>query len=124
LTGTSFEKVLYYLRNPQRMLTHSAGTVLAHSAKSNGIAMADRLISPGYADSSHKSHLNSWLQIAQALPDGTNEIYCHPGYPDQALRKYASYVEPRLTEVRVLTSNELKAMFEACHIKLISFNDL
>lgn len=124
LTGTYSEKVLYYLKNPQRILTHSAGTVLAHHAKSNGIAMADRLISPGYADSSHKSYLDSWLQIAQALPDGTNEIYCHPGYPDQALRKYASYVEPRLTEVKVLTSNVLKAMFEAYHIKLMSFNDL
>lgn len=124
LTGTPLEKTLYYLRNPQRVLTHSAGAVLAHRAKSNGIAMADRLISPGYADSSHKSHLDSWFQIAQTLPEGVNEIYCHPGYPDQALRKYASYVEPRLTEVKVLTSNELKAMFEAYHIKLISFKDL
>lgn len=124
LTGTLAEKTLYYLRNPQRIFTHSAGAILAHRAKSNGIVMADRLISPGYADGSHKSFLDSWLQIALALPDGVNEIYCHPGYPDEALRKYASYVEPRLAEIKVLTSHELKAVFEDRRIRLISFNDL
>lgn len=124
LTGTRSEKILYYLKNPQRLFTHSAGAILAHRARSNRIAMADRLISPGYADSSHKSYLDSWLQVARTLPDGVNEIYCHPGYPDEALRKYASYVEPRLTEVKVLTSNELEAVFEDFRIELISFNDL
>jgi len=124
LTGTPLQKTIYYLKNPRRVLTHSAGAVLAHRARSNGMAMADRLISPGYADDSHKSYLDSWFQIAQTLPDGVNEIYCHPGYPDEALRGYASYVEPRFTEVKVLTSNELKAMLEACHIELISFNEI
>lgn len=124
LTGTRAQRSFYYLRNPQRLITHSADAVLAYYAKTNRIRMADRLITPGYADGTHKSYLDSWIEVARTLPNGVNEIYCHPGYPDKMLRKYASYVEPRLAEVKVLTSEELKAAFENFGIELISFNHI
>lgn len=114
----------YYLSHPQRAITHSVARALTWYAHTRGIKTADRLITPGYADHSKKSSLETWLGIVEALPEGVNEIYCHPGYPDDLLAQYASYVKEREIEVEVLTSPKLKGAIERKGIQLISFKDL
>ena len=115
---------LYYISHPQRLLTHSAAKFLTKYAHLRGIKTPDRLITPGYADHSKKSSLETWLGIIESLPRGVNEIYCHPGYPDELLTKYATYVKEREIEVEVLTSPELKQAIRDKGIQLISFKDL
>ncbi len=58
------------------------------------------------------------------LPVGVNEIYCHPGYVDDTLIKYARYVYEREDEVKILTSDDLKNEIMENNIGLISFKDL
>ncbi|NPV70685.1 MAG: ChbG/HpnK family deacetylase [Firmicutes bacterium] len=124
LTGSPRQKLNYYVAHPQRLATHMAGRVLTDYARVKGLRCADRLISPGYADSSRKYLLSSWMELAKILPSGTSEIYCHPAYPDDILRRYATYVEERRIEVEVLTSEELRASFAMANIEIISFYDL
>ena len=114
----------YYRQNPRRFLTHGGGRLTSFIARRNGFTMADRLISPAYADSTAKHLAETWISIMRQLPKGVNEIYCHPGYPDDLLRKNASYVNEREDEVRVLTSQELKDAVAANHVQLVSFRDL
>jgi len=114
----------YYLSHPQRFVAHSVARMLTWYAHINGIKTADRLITPGYVDRSKKSSLETWLGIIETLPEGTSEIYCHPGYPDELLARYATYVEERKIEVEVLTSPELFEAIERNGIRLISFKDL
>ncbi|RLA92896.1 MAG: hypothetical protein DRG83_21780 [Deltaproteobacteria bacterium] len=123
-TGRFRKLFLYYLSHPQRLLTHSAAKLLTKYAHMRGIKTPDRLITPGYVDSSKKSFLETWLMIIEKLPEGVNEIYCHPGYPDDLLAKYATYVEERKIEVEILTSRELKKAIRDKGVQLISFKDL
>jgi len=116
--------LLYYASHLQRLLTHSVAKLLTRYAHLKEIKTPDRLITPGYVDRSKKSSLETWLGIIESLPDGINEIYCHPGYPDDLLAEYATYVEEREIEVEVLTSPELKKAIADCGVKLISFKDL
>ena len=86
--------------------------------------MADRLITPAYIDNSEKFMLGSWINIIRSLPKGINEIYCHPGYPDDELRRYAKYVDERALEVDVLTSPVLIQCIKKENVQIISFNQI
>lgn len=114
----------YYLKNPKRIATHLGGRFRTFQAEKKGFVAADQLISPGYADNSHKSMAQFWFTLADTLPSGISEIYCHPGFPDDLLRVNAKYVEERAEEVRVLTDPALKEAFEHTNIDLVNFFDL
>jgi chitin disaccharide deacetylase len=114
----------YYLTHPRRAITHTYGHSLSRLARRRGMRMADRLISPAYLGSNEKWALDTWLHIIDALPPGTSEIYCHPGYVDDALRARATYVDERQMEVAVLTAAELVAKISSSGVELASFRDL
>jgi chitin disaccharide deacetylase len=113
----------YYLSHPERILTHSFTRLRMFEAKKRGFIMADRLIAPGYIDSS-KYLLSTWINLINNLPQGINEIYCHPGYPDDDLRKYAKYVDERIIEIDVITNPLLKQYLKEKEIQIISFSQL
>jgi hopanoid biosynthesis associated protein HpnK len=63
--------------------------------------------------------------IAEAIPDGTWEFVCHPGYNDADLQKaHTRLRESRETELRVLTLPAARAILEEKGIQLISYRDL
>jgi chitin disaccharide deacetylase len=65
------------------------------------------------------------LAILRALPEGTWELVCHPGYADSDLRAAGTrLVESRRVELEALTSEETKKTLEARGIELISHADL
>jgi len=114
----------YYINNPKRFISHSYCKALMKFASYYGFKMADRLITPAYADKGKKYLLDTWLALIKYLPKGINEIYCHPGYCDETLVKYAKYIYEREEEVKVLTSRELMDAIIEDDIKLISFKDI
>jgi predicted glycoside hydrolase/deacetylase ChbG (UPF0249 family) len=114
----------YYLTHPRRVLTHTYGHALGALARRRGMRMADRLVSPAYLGANEKWALDTWLHIIESLPAGTSEIYCHPGFVDDALRERAAYVQERELEVAVLTAAELQAKLRATGVELASFRDL
>ncbi|OQX56286.1 MAG: hypothetical protein B5M53_02205 [Candidatus Cloacimonas sp. 4484_209] len=115
---------LYYLKNPIRILTHAVARIEMGWARAKGMIMADRLLAVGYVGHANKSMIQSWLQIIRNIPDGVSEIYCHPGYIDDVLLKYATYVKEREQELKILCSKELKDSIRENDIHLISFYDL
>ena len=52
------------------------------------------------------------------------EIMCHPAYLDQATYDISSYNLPRMKEMAILRSKELRAFIEQNGIELITFADL
>lgn len=113
----------YYIKNPKRIVTHLGGRLRTKQAERMGFRAADRLITPGYVDDSHKSMSHFWVMLARTLKEGTSEIYCHPGFPDEELRSNATYVEQRKDEVNVLTSEQLKQAFSDSGVVVRNFND-
>jgi chitin disaccharide deacetylase len=114
----------YYARHPRRVATHAFGRALGVLARRRGMRMADRLVSPVHEGATGKWLLDTWLRIVEQLPSGVSEIYCHPGYVDDTLRRHARYVEERELEIQVLTSPELNEKIGSEHVQLASFRDL
>jgi chitin disaccharide deacetylase len=65
------------------------------------------------------------LRILEAIPDGTWELVCHPGYADADLRAAGTRLtKSREVELSALTSAETKNALSRHHIQLISYADL
>lgn len=114
----------FYIRRSRILLNHIYNYLRMLQAKKRGFIMADRMISHGYLDGTEKYRIDSWLSIIRMLPPGINEIYCHPGYPCDELRKYSNYLDERIDEIKALTSDELKECIFDQKIEIISFNQL
>jgi predicted glycoside hydrolase/deacetylase ChbG (UPF0249 family) len=114
----------YYLKHLDRLIVHSFDRYLNWVARRRGMRMADRMISPGRVDKMRKFHLETWENLFRTLPEGTSEIYCHPSYPDECLRKYAIYVEERDIERQILQNPRLLQLAQENAVELISFNEI
>jgi hopanoid biosynthesis associated protein HpnK len=65
------------------------------------------------------------LRILEALPDGTWELVCHPGYSDSDLQASGTRLtQSREIELSALTSAETKRALARRQIELISYADL
>ena len=65
------------------------------------------------------------LRILEALPEGTWELVCHPGYSDSDLQAAGTRLtKSREIELSALTSPETKKALARRQIKLISYADL
>jgi len=112
----------FYLGHPYRLATHTWARYEMRVARRRGAKMADRLLSTERNDD--KANLMRWLRLLRNVPPGWNEVFCHPAYPDDELRRWATYVDERLEEVRVMTCDETKEEIERNGIKLRSFHEM
>lgn len=65
------------------------------------------------------------LSTIEAIPQGTWELVCHPGYPDADLRGVGTgLLESRQVELEALRSKQTKQALETQGIQLISYSDL
>jgi hypothetical protein len=116
------DRWLFYLRQPARLPVHLFTRYMMWRARRQGAIMADRLLTT--ASSGNKAELQHWLQLLRNVPAGWSEVYCHPAYPDDELRRWATYVEERRREVAVLSSPDTREEIGRCGIELKSFHDL
>ena len=119
-------RALTYLKNPHVYLAHAYRNLQMQRARFAGMRMAHRLISVGYADEGTKADRETWLRLFHNLPEGIYEIYCHPAYPDDVLRRWSIYLDPELRrhELEILRNPSLCDLAAAEGIRLISFTDL
>jgi predicted glycoside hydrolase/deacetylase ChbG (UPF0249 family) len=65
------------------------------------------------------------FSILEALPEGTWELVCHPGYSDADLAAAGTrLMKSREVELEALTSPEVKSLISRRKIELISYADL
>ena len=65
------------------------------------------------------------LRLLNALPEGTWELVCHPGYSDAELHAAGTRLtRSRETELAALTSTVTRAALAQHKIELISYADL
>jgi predicted glycoside hydrolase/deacetylase ChbG (UPF0249 family) len=63
--------------------------------------------------------------VAEALPEGTWEMVCHPGYNDSELAALRTRLRAsREQELQVLTSAEARSLLAKSGIELISYREL
>ena len=113
-----------YLRRPDVALGHFYRRRQMRRAVRCGLRMADRLVAVGYGGVGNKAIPENWTRILRNLPEGTYEIYCHPGYPDAVLRRWATYAEPRRQELEILRTPALRCAAAEAGVQLISFLEI
>ncbi|HKM65564.1 MAG TPA: ChbG/HpnK family deacetylase [Candidatus Acidoferrum sp.] len=60
--------------------------------------------------------------LLEALPEGTTELMCHPGYADGELRESATRLqESRQTELAILTDTTVRKLVATKGIRLINY---
>jgi predicted glycoside hydrolase/deacetylase ChbG (UPF0249 family) len=64
------------------------------------------------------------VDLVAALPAGTTELMCHPGYGDRLLAALDPGAAPREREVALLTNPDLRAALRAARVELIRVTDL
>ncbi|HWP58312.1 MAG TPA: ChbG/HpnK family deacetylase [Candidatus Acidoferrales bacterium] len=111
-----------YLRRPHVWLAHRYRQYQMWRARRAGMRMADRLVTVGYGGEGNKTELKNWLRVLENLPAGTYEIFCHPAYPDETLRRWASYCEERAKELAVLCTRHLFEIARKLGVEIVSFN--
>jgi len=123
-SGRALRAALHLVTHPRRLFTYAAAAHLMRRARREGMRMADRLISPGILDGLRKFHRPFWTELFRRLPEGTSEIYCHPGYPDATLAAHAKYVAERAEELRILRDPILADEARCAGVELISFHEV
>lgn len=97
------------------------GAILRWRARRAGLAVPDhfRGLLLGLAFST--GGLSAALE---QLPAGSTELMCHPGYPDQALRRQTSYADGRELELAALLDPTDRTVLQRVGIQLGTFADL
>jgi chitin disaccharide deacetylase len=61
-------------------------------------------------------------RLLEALPEGTTEFMCHPGYADEELRQSPTRLqESRQQELEILTDTEIRKLVATRGIRLINY---
>ena len=70
-------------------------------------------------------HTAGLLRLLAALPEGSTELMCHPGYCTEALRQARTRLkESREEELRALTAAEVRAAVEREGIRLVNYGGM
>ncbi len=64
------------------------------------------------------------VRILGALPLGTSEVMCHPGFVDEALRRGSLYVDPRESEHAALVDGDVRQVLQASGLRLAHYGQL
>jgi predicted glycoside hydrolase/deacetylase ChbG (UPF0249 family) len=111
-----------YLSRPHVWLAHVYRKRQMRRARAAGMRMADSLVTVGYGGAGNKTRAENWTRILRHLPPGTHEIYCHPAYPDETLRRWSYYQEDRAQELAVLRTPALREEAARQNVELITFD--
>lgn len=84
-------------------------------------AHPDHFIKSFYGEKATFSNLE---QIITNLPEGCTEIMCHPGYPDDELKRHSVYHEQRAGELAILTGSGILEIVNQFNIELVNFSAL
>jgi len=68
--------------------------------------------------------LHNYLQMLRNLPDGFNEFVAHPGYVDDDLTRWATYLDQRILERSVLLNPEFREAVVSSDIRLAGYRDI
>ena len=115
-------RVAVYFGKPHVWAAHRYRRYQMRKARRAGMRMADRLITVGYAGNGNKSIYDNWVRVLTNLPAGTYEMYCHPAYPDETLRRWSVYCEERAQELAILRRKELREIAHGANVEIVSFD--
>jgi predicted glycoside hydrolase/deacetylase ChbG (UPF0249 family) len=67
---------------------------------------------------------SAWNFTLKNMPEGTYEIWCHPGFPEPSFSEADRLKQQRFLEIKILTAPQLSANVRDAGIELTAFNQL
>jgi predicted glycoside hydrolase/deacetylase ChbG (UPF0249 family) len=101
-----------------RLPVRRSSESIAARLRAEGLATTDAFVERFIGD---EARLDVLLEILQALGPGVTELMCHPGYPDEELRRESGYADRRRHEIDVLTHPEALAAVRSLGLHAVSF---
>src|SRR5262249_33908894 len=84
-----------------------------------GVRVPDEFVESFYAVGATRDNLKA---IIESLTDGVSELMCHPGHPDDELRRVSDYADEREREVQILCDPDIPNLLDRYGIELIGFD--
>lgn len=117
--------VKYLAAKPLRIAKYIGNRAIHHSTRFKGIATPDyRIGIDGIYDDASIMTIDNYLNLLRNLPDGTFEFVVHPGYVDDELKKWSTYLEQREIERKILMDERFKARIVECGIELAGYREI
>jgi predicted glycoside hydrolase/deacetylase ChbG (UPF0249 family) len=97
----------------------AANAISREWLRTAGVRVPDDFVESFYAGGATRDNLKS---IIENLRDGVSELMCHPGHPDDELRRVSDYADEREREVQILCDPEIPNWLDRYGIELIGFD--
>jgi predicted glycoside hydrolase/deacetylase ChbG (UPF0249 family) len=116
---------MHLVKSPTRVAKFAWNLWLRRRALARRLAMPDRWVEiTDMASHTEQLTVQNYLMMLKNLPAGINEFVAHPGYVDDELRQWSSYLEQRVTERRILMDPEFREALHTPHSRLITYHDI
>jgi predicted glycoside hydrolase/deacetylase ChbG (UPF0249 family) len=68
--------------------------------------------------------VQNYLMMLKNIPQGFNEFVVHPGYVDDDLRRWSTYLDQRVLECNVLLNREFREQLGLSDIRVAGYRDI
>jgi len=118
------QRLKFYARHPRQIATHAMAARRMRRVRRAGTLLPDwRLVIEALGPDA-PFQAEAWQRMLDTVPRSISMVICHPGYVDEDLRRYSTWLEPREKE-RVLLDDPLWTTRAAeANVEPVSYHDL
>jgi len=119
------KRALHLFGHPRRIPSLLWNAWLKRAALSRRLAMPDQWV--GITDLGTRPNtvtVANFVAMLRNLPEGVSEFVAHPGYVDDELKRWSTYLESRELERGVLLDPEFRSALEASDVRLVGYRDI
>ena len=115
----------HMFESPARIPIYLWNLWLRKKALDRGFRMPDRWVGITNMNSdSDKITIENYLMMLKNLPTGYSEFVAHPGYVDDELKRWSTYLYPRVKERKILLNADLKRTIHESDVQLCGYRDI
>jgi predicted glycoside hydrolase/deacetylase ChbG (UPF0249 family) len=119
------QRLSYAFGHPRRFPSLLWNSWLRRSALARGLAMPDQRVLITYLGQRPGTiTVTNYITLLANLPQGFSEFVSHPGYVDDELRRWSTYLEQRECEREVLLSPQFRSAVATSGVHLAGYRDI
>jgi predicted glycoside hydrolase/deacetylase ChbG (UPF0249 family) len=116
---------MHLIGKPSRLPKYAWNYMLRAKALRRSLAMPDRRVEiTDMATRPDRITVRNFLRMLKHLPRGINEFVAHPGYIDDDLRRWSTYLEPRTRELEVLLDPQFRQGLASSDLRHIGYRNI
>ena len=119
------QRLLYLFGSPRRFPSLLWNAWLRRRATVRSLAMPDQKVEITHLGARPDTiTLRNYVAMLGNLPPGVSEFVVHPGYVDDELRRWSSYLQQRESERGVLLDPAFRSALQASDVSLAGYRDI